>query len=101
MFHRNEGPLDRAIRIAVGIVLVPLGLFVLDGATGAIGGPVLAGVGALALVTGATGFCLLYALFGFSTARERRAAPSLGEEFRDVRQDPRPAAGPGIGWRIV
>lgn len=97
MLHRNEGPLDRAIRIAAGIVLVPLGLFVLDGVGGAIGGLVLAGVGALALVTGAMGFCLLYVPFGFSTARERHPAPSLSrkEEYRDVRQAPWPA-GPKI-----
>lgn len=76
MLHRNEGPLDRAIRLAAGIVLVPVGLFALGGAGGAIGGLVVAGLGVLALVTGATGFCLVYALFGFSTARGRDVAPS-------------------------
>lgn len=99
MLHRNEGPLDRTIRIAAGIVLVPLGLFVLDGVGGGIGGLVVAGVGTLALVTGATGFCLLYALFGFSTVRGRYPAPSLSrkEEHRDARQARRPAGGTRIG----
>lgn len=67
MLHRNEGRLDRAIRIAAAIFFLPIGLFALDGIGGAIGGLVLAGVGVLALVTGATGFCLLYVPFGFST----------------------------------
>ncbi|HEX6331413.1 MAG TPA: DUF2892 domain-containing protein [Actinomycetota bacterium] len=96
--HRNEGPLDRAIRIAVGIVLAPLGLFVLDGVGGAIGGLVVVGVGTLALITGATGFCLIYVPFGFSTVRDRRPAPSPGRRsYRDVRQDRRSAAGSSIG----
>jgi hypothetical protein len=67
MLHRNEGRLDRAIRIATAIFFVPIGLFALDGLGGGIGGLVLAGVGVLALVTGATGFCPLYVPFGFST----------------------------------
>jgi hypothetical protein len=77
MFHRNEGPLDRALRLVAGIVLLPLGLFVLGGVDGAIVGLAAAGAGVIGQVTAATGFCATYTLFGFSTVREEHPAPSL------------------------
>lgn len=55
----NVGPLDRAIRIVLGLVLLAL----------AIAGPEslwgLAGV--VPLLTGIAGYCLLYAMLDFST----------------------------------
>jgi hypothetical protein len=78
MLHRNEGRLDRAIRIAAAILFVPIGLFVLDGVGGAIGGLVLAGAGVLALVTGTTGFCPLYLPFGVSTTGARETSAGGG-----------------------
>jgi DUF2892 family protein len=77
MSHRNEGPLDRALRLVAGIVLLPLGLFVLGGVDGAIVGLLFAAFGVIGLVTAATGFCPTYTLFGFSTLRETHPAPSL------------------------
>ena len=77
MFRRNVGGLDRAVRLAIGIVLLPVGLFLLDGAGGGIVGFVLATVGFIGLASGASGFCLLYVPLGFSTAKQREAAPSL------------------------
>lgn len=77
MFHRNEGPMDRALRLAAGIVLLPLGLFVLGGVGGGIVGLVVAVAGVIGLVTAATGFCPTYVLFHFSTVREERPAPSF------------------------
>jgi len=63
----NEGVVDRVIRVAVGVVL--LYLAVTGVATGAWAW--LAWIaGVLALVTGATGFCLIYRLFGISTRPE-------------------------------
>lgn len=62
----NESTPDRIVRVIVGIALVALAV------AGVIGGPVavLAGlVGAILLVTGATGFCPLYALLRVSTKR--------------------------------
>lgn len=67
MLPRNEGVVDRAVRLAVGIVLLPSGLFVLDGAQGGVVGLVLAAIGLFGLVSGTTGFCPLYLPFGFST----------------------------------
>ncbi len=75
MLHRNEGPLDRAIRVTVGIVLVAVGLFALGGLAGEIGGLIVAGVGVFPLLTGSSGFCPLYVPFGFSTIRRPGEAP--------------------------
>ncbi len=63
----NEGPVDRVIRVIVGIALLVLAI------TG-----VAAGVwmwlayvlGAILLLTGIVGFCPLYALFKISTAKK-------------------------------
>lgn len=68
MLPRNEGVLDRAVRLAVGVILLPSGLFLLDGLQGGVVGLVLAAVGLFGLVSGTTGFCPLYVPFGFSTA---------------------------------
>lgn len=60
----NEGTLDRAIRVVLGVILVALALF------GGVAAPLLYvvwAVAAIALVTGVVGFCPLYALFRFST----------------------------------
>jgi hypothetical protein len=62
----NEGTVDRIVRIVLGVVLLGVGLFVVKGTLGI----VLDVVGVVALVTGITGFCLLYRLFGdFSTKK--------------------------------
>jgi hypothetical protein len=46
-----------------------LAFLILDAGGGAAGGIVLAVVGALILLTAATGHCLLYSLFHFSTEK--------------------------------
>ena len=71
MFHRNMGTLDRAIRAVVGVVLVPLGLFVLNGAAAVI----VTVLGVAGVAQGITGVCPLYVPFGFSTLKDE--APSL------------------------
>lgn len=68
MFHRNEGAVDRAARLTLGAILLPIGLLVLDGLQGGVVGLVLAAIGLFGLVSGTTGFCPLYLPFGFSTA---------------------------------
>jgi Protein of unknown function (DUF2892) len=62
----NEAPIDRAIRIVLGIGLAALAL------AGAVAAPwlyVVWVVAAIALVTGIVGFCPLYALLRVSTKR--------------------------------
>ncbi len=65
----NEGTIDRAIRIGLGIALLAVGV------TGLVAAPlvyVTALVAAIALVTGAVGFCPLYAILRLSTAPIRK-----------------------------
>ena len=63
----NEGTTDRVIRLIVGAILVGIGFFYLDNNTLGI---VLDVIGLVVLFTAATGFCLLYKLFGdFSTKK--------------------------------
>jgi hypothetical protein len=57
--HQNEGSIDRAVRVLVGIVLLSLFLF----------GPHtwLGLIGIIPLFTGLVGFCPLYRALGLST----------------------------------
>jgi hypothetical protein len=75
VMKRNEGSIDRGIRIVLGVSLAVLAFFVgvlwLKVALG-----VLAGI---ALFTGLSGFCLLYVPFGISTCRcsdKKEGSPS-------------------------
>ncbi len=65
--QQNENTTDRVIRAVIGIILVILGFsYFFDSVFGVI----LEVVGAILLITAATGFCPLYRLFGnFSTKR--------------------------------
>ncbi len=71
MFKRNEGTLDRLARLAVGIILLPAGLFWLGALQGNVVGLVAAVVGLIGLVTSLTGFCLAYVPFGVSTVEAK------------------------------
>lgn len=66
----NESATDRIVRVIVGIVLLAAAVFgwIVGG-----WGVVLGVVGAVLVLTGAIGFCPLYALFGASTAPRKRA----------------------------
>ncbi len=55
----NEGTIDRALRVLVGLVLITLA------ATNTVG--VWGWIGVMPLVTGAVGFCPAYKIFGLST----------------------------------
>ena len=72
MFKRNEGILDRIVRVTLGLVLLPSGLLLLGGLQGSLAGLIVAGLGTLGLVTGATGVCPPYYLFGISTLEKER-----------------------------
>ena len=61
----NEGTVDRAIRIIIGLGLVGL-------AIAGIGTP-WTWVGVLPLVTGAIGFCPTYTLLGINTCPMKKA----------------------------
>ena len=72
MFKRNEGIIDRALRVALSIVLLPTGLVWLGGLQGSVLGLVVTGFGLLPLITGLTGFCPLYVPFGISTLEKEK-----------------------------
>jgi hypothetical protein len=74
-FQVNEGPIDRLVRILVGV-----GLFTVA-AAGLVTPPVLYGVlllGTIGLVTGITGFCPTYVLLGISTVPKKAADGAAG-----------------------
>jgi hypothetical protein len=62
----NESNIDRIIRAVAGIVLLYLGFGVLSGGLGIVADV----VGVVLLLTGAVGFCPLYALIKFSTLKQ-------------------------------
>lgn len=61
---KNEGTLDRALRITAGLVLIALA------ATGTVGA--WGWIGVVPLLTGAIGLCPLYSVLGISTCPVRR-----------------------------
>ena len=61
----NEGSLDRLVRLLAAGVLIGIGLGVVRGP----GGIAMAAVGVIPLLTGVTGFCPLYTVFGIDTSR--------------------------------
>ena len=69
----NEAPWDRIVRVVLGIVLLYVGFGVMDGTWGIVVGV----VGLIPLITGAVGWCPLYALFGTRTARDQKVTTSV------------------------
>ena len=63
----NESNIERIIRVVVGIVLLYLGL---GGALSGVLAIVADVLGVVMLLTGAVGFCPLYAMFKFSTLKQ-------------------------------
>ena len=61
----NEGTIDRALRIAAGLLLLAL-MF-----TGTIG--VWGWIGVVPLLTGAVGFCPLYTVLGLNTCPMKKS----------------------------
>lgn len=72
MFKRNVGTLDRILRVALGLVLLPTGLFLLGGLQGSVLGLVIAVLGGIELITGFTGFYLMYIPFGINTFEKEK-----------------------------
>jgi hypothetical protein len=65
MMKQNEGSIDRIIRVIIGVIALLVGMFMLTGVAQVI---VLV-ISTIALITGAVGFCGLYAIFGISTCK--------------------------------
>lgn len=69
MIKQNEGTADRILRIVVGTAFLIASFVALDAAGGSAGGIVLAVIGAMLVLTGAVGYCMLYTVFHFSTKK--------------------------------
>lgn len=65
----NEAPWDRALRVALGAVLMVLGFGVMGGVAGVVVGL----LGLVPLLTGLLGWCPLYSVFGVCTNRAHGA----------------------------
>ncbi len=63
MFKRDEGTLDRIVRLALATVLLPAGLFQLGGLQSSLGGLFLVGTGGLACSKASQGRCAVHALW--------------------------------------
>lgn len=63
--ERNEGKMDRLLRIVLGIVLIAL--WALRDFSYEL---VVLLIGLIALITGLTGFCAIYKLLGINTCKE-------------------------------
>lgn len=61
---KNEGTIDRALRILVGVLLLVLTY------SGSIG--MWGYIGVVPLLTGALGYCPLYSMLGFNTCPMKR-----------------------------
>ncbi len=67
MCKRNVGRLDRALRLIMGVVLIPTGLLLLRGWWGNPAGILVAVLALIPLATGLIRFCPAYVPFGIST----------------------------------
>jgi len=65
MIKQNESSSDRVVRVILAAIFFALGFFGLSGAWQII----FYVLSAVMIVTAATGFCALYALFGVSTKK--------------------------------
>jgi hypothetical protein len=77
MFRKNEGPVDRAIRVVGGLGLTAVGLFLLGGLEASTVGIVVAAFGFWFTATGVIGVCPGYVPFGFSTLPKSQRVPSI------------------------
>ena len=68
--HRNEGNLDRIIRLVIAAAAVIIGAVV---GFGSVVGIIAAVVAVIMVVTAATGFCPLYAVLHLNTCPNRAA----------------------------
>lgn len=64
---KNEGTVDRAIRVALGLVVLALAWMALGLGSGSVLGIVAGIVGLVLVVTGIVGFCPAYRLIGVRT----------------------------------
>lgn len=67
----NESTLDRVVRVILGIILIAGGVYYAYLAASIVWGWLAALVGLILLVTGAIGFCPIYAVLKIRTAPKK------------------------------
>ncbi len=70
MFKPNESPVDRLIRAILGVILLAASILYLGAFKGNVLGIIIFIISLILLFTAATGFCLLYKIFGISTLKK-------------------------------
>jgi len=69
---QNEGTVDRVIRIILGVILIGGGFYAKYNIPNTLWISITSWiVGGISLITGLTGFCGLYAIFGIKTCRTK------------------------------
>ena len=68
--QKNEGTVDRVIRVILGIILIGLGIN-FQGSWGLVAMIVLVILGLILLITGIIGYCGLYKIFKISTIKKK------------------------------
>lgn len=63
----NEGSVDRALRVVLGIALVLIGFVAVGGGAGTVIGV----IGFVPILTGLSGWCPLYSVLGINTCRRQ------------------------------
>ncbi len=77
MFKKNMGRLDRTLRFIAGVILIPIGLFLLGGWQGNLIGILVVIFALVPLVTSLIGFCPGYVPFGISTRGKEQGSTTL------------------------
>ena len=67
--EKNEGKVDRAVRVVLGLVLLYVGAAQV--VTTGIPTYIIALLGLILLVTGATGYCALYSILKLNTLKDK------------------------------
>lgn len=76
---RNMGDVERILRVVFGLYLLLLGVLFIQGVAGIL----IAIVGGAGLLTGATGYCPLYAVLRRPSARQTATATPAAEPTAD------------------
>jgi hypothetical protein len=97
MLKRNEGILDRIVRVVLGTVLLPTGLILLALLKGSVLGLVIAGFALWVLITALTGVCPLYIPFGINTLeKEKQLIARCKSMMTGFRQGSTGSGHPGV-----
>jgi uncharacterized membrane protein HdeD (DUF308 family) len=67
---KNEGTIDRVIRVILGVILIGLGIY-FQSAWGMVAMIALIVVGLIALITGLIGYCGLYTVCKINTLNKK------------------------------